>query len=81
MATDYELPANLHILFIYRVHRMLRRFILNFTERQRSILDLKRAKKEKSPWVKIKEKPGLRRQTRSKNRLTKTKKTSAGSKR
>ena len=42
--------------------------------RQCSILDLKRANQEKSPWVKIKKKPGLKRRTRLKsNCLTKTK--------
>ena len=35
---------------------MSRRFILNFTLKQRSILDLKGAKQEKPPWVKIKKK-------------------------
>ena len=35
---------------------MSRRFILNLTVRECSILDWKRAKQEKSPWVKIKKK-------------------------
>ena len=51
-----ELPTNLHILFT----SCSRRFVLNFTVRQRSVLDLKRAKQGKSPWVKIKRKPGLK---------------------
>ena len=48
------------IFCLHRVHRMSRRFILNFTLRQRSILDLKRVKQEKAPCVKIKKKTGLK---------------------
>ena len=43
--------------------------------RQRSVLDLKRAKQGKSPWSKIDKKPGLKKANKVKsNRLTTTKK-------
>ena len=56
---DLKLMANLHIC-LHCVHRMSRRYTLNFTVRKRSIWDLKRARQEKSPWVKTKKKTGLK---------------------
>ena len=41
------------IFYSHCVHPMSGRFILNFTVRQCSILDLKRVNEEKSPWVKL----------------------------
>ena len=50
------------VFCLHRAHRMYMSqcSILNFTVRERSILDLKKAKQGKSPWVKIKKKPGLK---------------------
>ena len=72
---DLELPANLHICLL-RVHRMSRRFILNFTVRQRSILDLERASSKKSRlgW-KLRKTRAKEGEQGQKKWLTKTKKT------
>ena len=70
---DLKLPANL-LICLRCVYRMLWHFILNFTVRQRYILNLKRVKQEKLPWMKIKKKPGLKKANKVKNSFDQDKK-------